>query len=45
MAQPIETAETGGSTARITLRSVLLGLATIVALHVYTNHTGLVMGG
>ena len=29
---------------RITLRSVLLGVVTIIALHIYTNHTGLVMG-
>ena len=28
----------------ITLRSVLLGAGTVIALNVYTNHAGLVMG-
>ncbi|MXX15302.1 MAG: hypothetical protein F4Z86_17980 [Gemmatimonadetes bacterium] len=40
---PTENVE-GSRPARITLRSVLLGVVTIVALHIYTNHTGLVMG-
>jgi hypothetical protein len=44
MAQSIEIANITKSSKRITLRSVLLGLTTIIALQVYTNHTGLVMG-
>ena len=43
-AHPFEAAGTAEPSSRITVRSVLLGLATVVALHIYTNHAGLVMG-
>ena len=40
---PTENVETSRP-ALITPRSVFLGVVTIVALHIYTNHAGLVMG-
>lgn len=36
--------ETAPTRRRITLRSILLSVVTIVSLHVYTDYAGLVMG-
>ncbi len=44
MSIPQPSPDTSLSRSPITLRSILLGLITVIALNVYTNHAGLVMG-